>query len=254
MYFFQRIGLHALRFVHSISFFFSFLGHVSFSSKNIFTRHLTISWHNMIKVLYYSGVTIVFPLMMISALIGMSLSFTIINLLGLFSLQQRALPIAQELLIRDILPLLIGCILCIQVSLNIINARIKITKKQQTTEAVVLEHILPIILGINLTGLLLYVYLLIATLMSLFLTFHHTIAVTFFNFSLQVLNKHSFTILLFSVIKTLIYCTIISMTAGYYYYQMATLHVSLRKVVSRILTRGFLWLTMSSVYLKFLHI
>lgn len=253
MDFFQYVGRHAVRFMNSISLFFSFLGHVCHSAQNIFTRHQSISWNNVLKVLYYSGTTIVLPLFIISILIGMALSISSINILKIFNLQSRALPIAQAYLIRDIIPMIIGFVLCIQSSLNIINARIRIKEQKQTTQDVVLEYIIPIILGINFSGLLLHIYLAIAAFISLFLVFHHFLLILLPSFFFEIFRTTTLIDIFFSILKTLLYCTIISLTASYYYYQIATHHLSLRKAISRILTRGFLWLTLSSVYLKLIY-
>ena len=254
MYVFNRIGLSLVHFLKSISFFFGFIGHLIHSSKNIITRHLTISWQNVLKVLFYSGASLVIPLMIISALMAMSLAINSYLIFNKFNLQDKALSITQTLLIQDLLPLLIGFVLCVQVSLNIINARMKITKLQRTPQEVILEYILPIIIGINITGLLLYIYLIAIIFISLFITFHHVLNINAHIFLLDVERTTTVFVFFYSVGKTLLYCSIISLTAGYYYYQVATRHVPLRRAVSRILTRGSLWLTVSSVSIKLLNL
>ena len=252
MYTFKQTGLHLIRFVKSISFFFGFFGHLSHSSKNSITRHLTISWHNVLKILYYSGASLAIPLMIISALMTLSLAMNSYLILSKFNLQDNALSIAQTLLVQDILPILIGLVLCVQVSLNIINARIKITKFQRTPQEVILEYILPIIIGVNITGLLLYIYLMSVVYLSLFFTFYHVLNINTQIFLLDIERTTTIGFFIASVAKTILYCLIVSLTAGYYYYQIATRHIPLRRAVSRILTRGSLWLTISSVYIKFL--
>ncbi|MCL9685862.1 ABC transporter permease [Legionella maioricensis] len=254
MYAFKQTGFHVIRFFKSISFFFSFIGHLCHSCKNIVTRHLAISWPNLLKVLYYSGVSLAIPLIIISSLMAMSLAINSYQIFSKFNLQGQALSIAQTLLVQDFLPTLIGFVLCVQVSLNIINARIKITKLQRTPQEVILEYILPIIIGVNITGLLLHTYLIGVTFLSLYITFHHILNISTQIYLVDI--RRTLTVLFFmtSVAKTLLYCSIVSFTAGYYYYQVATRHVPLRRAVSRILTRGSLWLTLSSVYIKFLNL
>lgn len=253
MYVVKQTGFYVIRFLKSIIFFFSFVGHLCHSSKNIITRHLTISWANVGKVLYYSGVTLVIPLIIISSLLAMSLAVNSYLILSKFHLQEKALSMAQTFLVHDILPLLIGFVLCVQVSLNIINARIKIAKLQSTPQEVILEYILPIIIGVNITGLLLYVYLIAATVLSFYFTFHHISNISTQIFLLDIARTTTLSVFICSVVKTALYCSIVSLTAGYYYYQVATRHVPIRRAVSRILTRGSLWLTISSVYIKILN-
>ncbi len=185
---------------------------------------------------------------------AMSLAVSSFLILNNFHLQDKALGIAQTLLLQDILPLLIGFVLCVQVSLNIINARIKITKLQRTPQEVILEYILPIIIGVNITGLLLYIYLLVAIFMSLFITFYNLLNMNADMYIMELERNATVVSVSYSLVKTLLYCSIVSLTAGYYYYMVATRHVPVRRAVSRILTRGSLWLTISSVYIKLLNL
>lgn len=254
MYVFKKTGFYVFRFFKSIFFFLSFIGHLAHSSKNIITRHLTISWQNVGKILYYSGVSLVAPLIIVSALMAMSLAVNSFLILNNFNLQDKALPIAQTLLLQDIIPLLIGFVLCVQMSLNIINARIKITKLQRTQQEVILEYILPIIIGVNITGLLLYIYLTSVVFISLYVTFYNLLNMNADMYVMELERNTTIFSFTYSMIKTLLYCSIVSLTAGYYYYMVATRHVPVRRAVSRILTRGSLWLTISSVYIKLLNL
>ncbi|CAM2835114.1 ABC transporter permease [Legionella worsleiensis] len=254
MYVFNRIGTYFIRFIRSVYFFLSFIGHLSHSIKNIVTRNLSISWQNVWKILYYSGVSLVLPLIIICALMTMSLSINSYTVLQNFNIQDKALSIAQTLLVQDFLPIIIGFVLCVQVSLNIINARIKITKLQRSPQDVILEYILPIIIGVNATGLLLYIYLILIIFLSMYLTFHNFFNVSNYMFLLDLERTTTVFVFLSSVAKTLLYCSIVSFTAGYYYYMVATRHVPLRRAVSRILTRGSLWLTVSSVSIIFINL
>lgn len=254
MYVFRQTGFFLIRFLKSIFFFLSFFGHLIHSCKNIITRHLTISWQNVRKVLYYSGVSLVIPLIIVSALMAMSLGITSFMILSKFQLQDQALSIAQTVLIQDILPIVIGFVLCVQVSLNIINARMKITKLQRTQQEVILEYILPIIIGVNITGLLLYIYLIAVIFLSLYITFYNLLNLNAHMYLMEINRSSTYLTFIYSASKTILYCSIVSFTAGYYYYMVATRHVPVRRAVSRILTRGSLWLTLSSVYIKFLNL
>lgn len=253
MYVFQRLGLYIVRFVHSVHLFFVFLGHLCHSIKDGLLGRVTISWTNVAKILFYSGAAVIIPLITISAIMGLSLSLNAYLIFSRFNLQNKALAISQDLLTQDLLPLLIGFVLCVQSSLNIITARIKITRFRSTPEEVILDYILPIMIGIDITALLLYTYTFVAILISLYFTFHHIMAFTTHEFFLHIGRNINVVTVLNSVIKTLVYCTIVSLTTGYYYYQVAVTQMNLRKAVSRIFTRGSLWLTVSSLYWKFMH-
>lgn len=252
MYVFKHLGWHTVKLVNAILLFFIFLGHICHSTKDFLLQRLTISWLNVVKILYYSGARLVMPLAIISALIGMSLSLTTYHIFARLNLQHKALPISQDILTQDILPLLIGFVLCVQASLSVITARIKITIQGHTPEEVVLEYILPIIIGIDITALLLYTYTVIALFISLFFTFHFILNISSAVFLLEIKPTTTLFNLFYSATKTLLYGSIVSLTAGYYYYQVAVSQLSVRKAVSRILTRGSLWLTISSVCWKFM--
>jgi hypothetical protein len=56
--------------------------------------------------------------------------------------------------------------------------------------------------------------------------------------------------LLISILKTLCYCTIVGLTTGYYYYEVAIHDIAVRRAVSRIITRGLFWILVCSAYFK----
>lgn len=253
-YVFRTTGRRFVRSYRSLFFFLSFVGHLGHSCKNILTRHLSINWRNIWKTLYYSGVSIIMPLIIITSLMAMSLGMSGYYILSNFQLQEKAISIIQVLSTQDILPLLIGFVLCVQVSLNIINARIKIKHLQQTPQEVILEYILPIIIGLNLTGLLLHMYLINTIYLSLYVVFHNILRIDSSVYLMEMERTSTLMAFINSFIKTLGYCSIVSFTAGYYYYMVATKHIPLRRAVSRILTRGSFWLTVTSVCIKFLNL
>lgn len=254
MYVFKRIGLHAIRFLNAIFLFFSFIGHLSYCSKDVFLGRVSLTTKNIIRIIHFSGVSLSLPLLIISALMGMSFGINSYLIFTKFHIQDKALSIVQTLLVQDVLPLLIGFVLCVQVSLNMINARIKITKLQRTSDEVILEYILPIIIGINIAGILLYIYLMAVVSLSLYLTFYHLLNSDLQIFLLETSRTTTLSTVTFSLFKTFLYCSIVSFTAGYYYYQVSTHHILPRRAVSRILTRGSLWLTVSSVSIKLLNL
>lgn len=253
MFFFKRLGLQASNFAYDFVLFFVFIGHLCHSCKQIIVTNEHGSWFNMVKILYYSGAAIVIPLTIISSLLGVSISLSTYNIFNHFNLQGKAIAISQDILIDNLLPLLVGFVLCVQSSLNIINARIKITKFRRSVEEVMLEYVLPIIIGTLLTALLLFTYTFLAVMFSLYITFSLTLSLSAHEFLMRTFQNITLIALFSALMKTLGYCTIVSFTAGYYYYQMAITHMHLRKAVSRIFTRGFLGLASFTVYCKFMH-
>lgn len=253
MYGFHRIGLNISRFTHSVLLFFVFLGHLCHTIKHILCGRLTISWFAIVKIVFYSGTLLVIPLIIISALMGVSLSLNTWHIFERFNLQHKALPISQDILIQELLPLLIAFVLCVQSSLHIISAHIKITRYSRSTEDVILGHLLPIIIGLNLSSLLLYTYLYTTILVSIYLAFHYVLNVSTQEYLIHIGHYITLHALFYSIIKTFVYSIVVSLTTSYYYYQIAIKQINLRKAVSRIFTRGSLWLVITSFLWKFMH-
>ncbi|MGQ3890474.1 ABC transporter permease [Legionella sp. CNM-4043-24] len=254
MYPFYHVGLYVTRLLRSIGLFFVFFGHLCHSVLISMSGQLSITWNHIWRVLFHSGVALVLPLAFISSLMTVSVTVSTYLILSRFNLQQKNLSIVQDIMTVDLLPVLIGFVLCIQSSLSLINARIKITRRQQSPEEVILAFVIPIMIGISITALLLYTYVLAAIFLSLYLTFDYLYLLTTHEFILQMSQSISLEEILFSVFKTLLFGLIVSLTAGYYYYQVAVYQITMRRGVSRILTRGLLWLLLSSVLLKLITI
>lgn len=117
-------------------------------------------------------------------------------------------------------------------------------------EEFILSHIWPIIIGINITSLLLYVYLVASIFLSFYLSFHFLFGYTTNEFWIYILNAATAFDLIYSFVKTLILCIIIGFSASYYY-EAAIRKVDLRKSVSRILTRSSFWLIITSMYITY---
>lgn len=215
---------------------------------------LTISGTQILRILFDSGIILVTPLIILCTVISVSLGLNIYSFLSRFNLQEKALITTQELLTHDILPLLIGLILCGQFSLNLINARLTITRQNHTPEEVILNFVVPIFIGMSSAALLLYIYAFFAFIISLYFTFYSIFSFTVYDYINQMGRYITILELAASLAKTLFYCMIISLTAGYYYYQIAINHVSLRRAVSRIITRGVFWITVGSIGLKYNHL
>ncbi|WP_131781000.1 ABC transporter permease [Legionella gresilensis] len=254
MTFFYAIGRNTSRVLLSFNLFFAFLGHVGHSALRAIFGPTHIVWLNVLKILYNSGTAIVIPLIFISILSAGTLCLNLYFTLQNFNLHEKALPIAQTMLTRDLLPLLIGLVLCVQSSLNLIINRVRITKLRHTPHEVILTYILPIFIGTNMCAVLLYAYTLTASLIGLSYIFNYYFNMTLYEYMLHISHAVKITSLIIGTIKTLLFATIISLTAGYYYYLAAIIHIPLRTAVSRILTRGALWIIVIGALLKVLRI
>lgn len=250
MNFFYAIGRNTSRFFQSIALFFAFIGHVIYSANHALFGRSQIAWINVLKVLYNSGTAIAIPLIIISIILANSLGLNTHSLLKHFNLQGKTLPITLNALVRNLLPIMIGFVLCVQSALNLIIARTRITKLRHTPHEVVLNYILPILIGINMTAVVLYAYTLAACLISLFYIFHYYFNLSQHEYMIHITHSIMITDLTVGIVKTLILGTILSLTAGYYYYEAAIVHVPLRTAVSRILTRGAVWIAVVSALLR----
>lgn len=251
MLIFYKTGRFFVSLLRSLTLFFAFIGHVGSTITHIFFGNLHISQKTLLNILFSSGPVLVLPLAFISSLIGTSIALSTYNILSRFNLQENALVTTQDLLTHNLLPLMLGFILCGQFSLDLINARLKIANQQRSPEEVILDYILPIFIGITISALLLYIYLSTVFILSLYFIFHYFLNVTSGDFWSQIARSTTVLEIIASVLKTLFYCMIVSLTTGYYYYQIAINHVNLRKAVSRIITRGAFWLTIGSVCLRY---
>jgi|GEM_PF-2378368 len=252
MYAFHRTGIHATRLLQSIGLFFVFFGHLCHSALIILFGNLRLTWSNVTRVLYHSGVQLVMPLALISGLLTVSVTINCYLLLTRFNLQHKTLSIIQDIITADLVPVLIGFVLVIQSSLNLINARIKITKRQHSPEEVILDYVLPIMIGIGIAALLLYTYVMAAVAICLYLTFDYFYQVSAHEFIFQMAQSVTLDSVVYSICKTLLYGNIVSLTAGYYYYQVAVSQIPIRRGVSCILTRGSSWLLLTGITLKFI--
>jgi ABC-type transporter Mla maintaining outer membrane lipid asymmetry permease subunit MlaE len=245
----KRYGNKRIFFFRETTLFFRYLGHLLQVSKELILKKHTITRINLLMVVYYSGANLVFPMMIISSLLGVSLVINIYNLLNPLFLQNQILLVAQNILFYDLLPFVIGLVLSIQLALNLINVRGKGLRR--STQETVLQNILPLIIGGNISALLLYIYSFNAILISIYFCFRYLLRTDLHEYLFHLTNTITTINILFSVFKTLVYCTIVCIVVGYYYYGVAALYFSLRKAISRIMTRSLLCLTVSSIYFKF---
>jgi len=250
MYVLRQFGSHIIKFIRAQIFLFQFLGHLSQTLKNMLLGRLQIRWSNLIEVIYFSGARLVIPLVIITALISIALAQTVYVILSPYNLQKQMLPIAQTVLTREILPVFIGFILCIQTALSLINTRAQ--KEKQSSEGAITEHVLPIIIGITITSLLLYAYSIGVLIMSFYCIFHYKLSLSTYEFIGHLLSETTRYDLIFSAFKTFLLSVIVGIVTGYYYYEAALKNTTLRKAVSRTITRGSFWLIFTSLYMTFL--
>jgi len=115
MYIFSHFGMHVATLIHSFILVFRFLGHLFYSFIDIISGRASVAWSDTIDFMYYAGVRPVIPLVFVCILIGISISQTVYFLLLPFHMHQKILPIVQNILTHEVLPIIIGFILCIQV-------------------------------------------------------------------------------------------------------------------------------------------
>lgn len=252
MYSFRELGHSSLWFLDSIRIFFTFLGHFFSGFFHCMAGRLAIGWSSLVKAVFLSGARLVFPIVIISSLLGVSISLSLFSIFSEIHMDDKALPIAQKVVISNLAPLLVGIILSIQSALNLINANVH--KLHHTPDEVMCEYIIPITISIIMSGVLLYIYALFTFLVTIYATFHYILNVDISYNMLQLANSISIYSLLYSVFKVLIFCNIIALVVGYYYYEISIREISLRKAVSRIMTRSLLLVIFFAAYLNIFYV
>lgn len=245
----QSRSLSNLPIIKDISLFFRYLGHLIYCMNDALPTQTPLMWANFWSTVYYSGAKMTIPLMIISSLMGASLILNIYSILSPFYLQDQVLMVAQSILFYDLLPFIIGLVFSIQLAINLVSAPVK--THQRTPHEVVLQYVIPLILGSNFSALLLYIYSLNAILVSIYFCFRFLLKTDLHQYLFHLSSTFTSINVLYSILKTLIYCTIVSLVVGYYYYAVTLCHLTLRRAMSRIMTRSLLCLTISSIYFKF---
>lgn len=232
-------------FINSVILFFQFLGELT---DHILNNWQQVIWKHTIIANLRLGASILFPIMLISMLIGMGMAISIQLILAPYHLQQEAMVIAETSLLRDFAPFTIGFVLCVHCGLNLIDKDHPSLNKPP--HIVLLETIVPLIVGLNFTAISLYTYVFASFLLSVFFisyyVVHTNIAEYLYRLS-HIINSYE---LFNSLLKTLGYTTLASLITGYYYYGVAYKVISTRVAVSRVITRNLFWLVIVSVLLK----
>lgn len=245
MLLFRHTGEKTSALADSMVFFFLFLGHFFY---NLIVNCYKIHWHNTFRITLRAGSIIVLPLIIVTMLMGISLALSIHYILARYNLQNQALFIIQDSMIKDIAPLPIGFVLCVHCGLNLID--VNHPSLHQSPQTVLLETIIPLIVAINLTAMLLYTYVATAFYVSVFLAFNYFLHTNTDEYLLNLSRIINPIDISMSIGKTMLLATIASFIAGYYYYDVAIRVLATRKAVSRIITRGLFWLVVISVLLK----
>lgn len=243
MFYSARLGHGISHFFKVIAHVFAYFGHIFYSVFQIIKGELPFSWYRCARTIYSSGATLVLPLSFVCAIMGVSLSFNLHELLSGIGFESSALIASQRFIAKDLLPAFIALILCTQSAVELVGAKIK--KIQHAPHDVLVDYILPIIIGLSFSSLLLYAYTLFVTMIAIYFTFADLLHTNIHEFYAILIRAISLRDLFTSVAKVLLFSTIVSLIVGYYYYQLASWDVSLRNAVGRIITRGLLWVLLS---------
>lgn len=252
MYVLNKLGVYFVGLVYSFILFLRFMGHLYCSLINMLMGRLRLSLLNIVRTIYYAGIKLVIPFMFISTFLGISMVMKVNSILTPYNLQRDGRLIAQNILTHDLVPFIIGVLLCIQCALNFINVKVN-EEDLNVPQQVVVNHILPVLIGINIAGGLLYAYAIAAFFISIYVTYQYFLYTNLYVPMIRILTAITLYDVVYSILKTTLYCTIVSLTIGYYYYDMAVRNLSLRLTVSRMMTRGFLWLTLTGLCLNYLE-
>lgn len=250
MYMFHQFGAYVLKFANSFKVFFTFIGYLFYNLFYVLRGRRSISKDSVVKIIFNSGAGLVIPLMIISSLIGVSLSINVFNFLRKFHLEGPVWDLAQDVVTENIVPLLIAVFLCVRTSLTLIHA--KVDRSKRASEHVIIGHILPIIIGINISGVLLYVYCLAAFHLSIYLNLVFILQVHTQHYFIHLGDDITISNFLFSIYKTGLYCTIVSIVIGYYYHVSAFEELPIDNAVSQIITRSLIWLAISAACFNFI--
>lgn len=245
---FHNLGYYATGYFNAIKLFFCFLGHLFCTATNILLRRQPFTWRRMALTIYYTGAKLVIPFVILSGFIAIGMVLTVYDILSRYNLQDEVLYTLQDLLTVDLIPLMIGIALCLQSAIAITG--IDLNQLRNMPHETMQEHIVPMVIGLNLTGLLLYTYVMTAFFTTIYLTYCFIIQTNTQEYLFKLTEIMTPNKFLFSLLKTSFYSTIASLTMGYYYYQVAVNNITLQQGISKMISRGLLWLAFTSVYLK----
>jgi ABC-type transporter Mla maintaining outer membrane lipid asymmetry permease subunit MlaE len=242
---FHATGKKIVDTYHAILLFCLFLGYLL---AHLFGQWRAISWRPAFKRSIYEGVRIVNPLIVVSLLLGISLTLSAHYLLLGLRVHNQVMELVQTIIIRDVIPFPIGFVLCVACGLNLIDTQHY--RLKHTPREVILKQVIPLLFGLNITALLLYSYVAISFLLGIFLTSYYFLEINTQVYWLRLNDSIQLKDIVDSLFKTIIYASIAALTTGYYYFDVAKRELTHRLAISRIITRGLFWLIVASVLLK----
>lgn len=252
MYFFQRLGFYGIRCSYSVFYFFEFLGYLGITIKRVVLGQRKFPWHEFFHGVYHALSLLIVPLIFLGVLISATLELNVYLILKHFNMQQQSIIKVQGMITRDIIPGVLAIILCIRFALNMITVQSNVL--QSTPYELMINHILPRMLIICLTALLLFPYFIMAALLTTYIVVQEILMVNLTNYLLVLSDNLSIIDLLIAMLKLTVLTILVSIIAGFYYYKMSVGHLALRKVVSRIITRGIVWIIGCNVCFKLIHL
>lgn len=226
--------------VKNIRLFFIFLGALFYFS---ITEFKNIAWKQGIGRALYAGFEMFLPLMLVSIAIGIGLSYGLHQLLSPYRLSVSGVFLAQTVLLRDVAPLPIGFILCIKSALILIDSPFPPDLNEGSRDSILLDTVIPQIIGMNVTGLLLYIYGFAACVISVLLSFMLILKNDMSGYLLRLSSLIEPFELMLSLGKALMFMLIATLISGFYYFELVRHKISVRRAVSKILTRGIFWLS-----------
>src|SRR5579885_2302965 len=97
MYVFNKLGAYFVGLIYSFILFLRFMGHLYCSLINMMMGRLRLSLLNIVRTIYYAGVKLVIPFMLISTFLGISMVMKVNSILTPYNLQRDGRIIAQNI-------------------------------------------------------------------------------------------------------------------------------------------------------------
>ena len=243
----EFIGAKTTELLRAIIFFFRFLGDV-FTS--LLGNWKAISWRQTLLSTLHAGAVISVPFIVVSMLFGISMAVSIHVMLTRYNVQSEAMAISQATLLRDFTPIFIGFVLCVHSGLNLIEH--DHPSLYATPQKVLYNTIIPLFFSMNITALLLYVYVATAFILSIIFTISFILQANTQDYLLGLGGINFYWQIINSIGCAIFNATIASFIAGYYYYDVSNRIMPIRQAVSKVITRGLFWLVVANVIIRIL--
>ncbi len=146
---YHSLGYKTTRLLRAFIFFFVFFGHFFYCLIGKFTH---IHWKSSFLGVLRAGSKLVIPMMLVCMLIGTTMAISIHYFLTKYNLQNQAMYLVQNMIIRDLVPIIIGFVLCVHCSFNLIDEYHP--SLNRSPDQVMLETIIPLVVGVGFTALI----------------------------------------------------------------------------------------------------